>query len=208
MNGSVGIVALFGVIGLIAIAAVYRYFTERRQLASGREVLRDLLTRQGEQLVFSRQVAVSTCGKWCRLRLKLNAESGDATRRALSETYAMVLGTPYTLAISDASGKLLFQEDSSLGRFVGYLCTMGGKSNWSLLKTRYSYRHEGIVTLLEFRPHKTGTYEISLEIQVRAEKETPRASGYWEVLNAELSLREDVEPLSKTVTYPHTRVEL
>jgi hypothetical protein len=62
--------------------------------------------------------------------------------------------------------------------------------------------------LLEFLPGHAGLYRILLKIQSRIEDEALGSSSYWEVLEAELTLMEDVIPLSKIVKYPHKRVQL
>jgi hypothetical protein len=38
MNNTTGLIVLSGVLGTLVLLAVYRYFTQRRQLASGRSV--------------------------------------------------------------------------------------------------------------------------------------------------------------------------
>ena len=67
---------------------------------------------------------------------------------------------------------------------------------------------EGQVTLLEFMPRQAGVYRIQLNIQSRVKDKAPGSSSYYEVLEAELTLKGDVIPLSKIVKYPHKRVHI
>lgn len=75
-----------------------------------------------------------------------------------------------------------------------------------MLSERGRGTQEGTITLLEFLPWKAGTYRILLEIQSRMGDKAPGSSSSWEVLEAELSVKENIIPLSKTVQYPHKRV--
>jgi hypothetical protein len=210
MSGSTGLIVVFGVVGLLLLLTAYRFVTQRRQLSSGREICEVRLVRQRQKLAVTRQVAVSTGGMWCRLLLTLRAEGAYAVRQTpkyFSERRALVVGTPYTLAITDISGKVLHREEDTLGRFVAFLWGEGGGLE-TPLSERSSMSHEGTVTLLEFLPQQNGSYGITLEIQTRAEDEAPGSSSFWEILEAKLTVMEGVEPLSKIVKYPHQRVEL
>jgi hypothetical protein len=119
----------------------------------------------------------------------------------------MLAGTPYTLAIAGRSGDVLHREKDTLARFVSWL---GSRSrDWtSLSHERSSWTHRGRVTVLEFVPREAGLHQIALEIEARAETAIEWSSSSCEVLEAELTVAEGVEPLSRFVKYPHRRVQL
>jgi hypothetical protein len=210
MNTSIGIMMMFGVIGLILVVAAHRYAIQRRQLSSGRNIGCFFPHMQDGQYVFDNPVTITTGGKWCRLLLKFKAQGAyriDMTPKYFFKRVALAIGTPYTLTISDASGCVLYREEDKLTRFLAWLGGRGGSTE-TLFSQRGRGTQEGRIALLEFLPGHAGLYRILLKIQSRVEDEAPGSSSYWEVLEAELTLMEDVIPLSRIVKYPHKRVQL
>jgi hypothetical protein len=208
MDESVGLMVALGVVGLLAMIAVYRFVTQRKQLSSGRTVGRLLPQKHDGKIVFEDRMTITTGGKWCRLLLTL--KSADASRIQYSPKYffekvALLVGTPYALTIRDARNRVVHTEAGSLGRFVAWLGSRH-RGRGTLWSERFSGSHQGTVTLLEFLPKDAGPYSFSLHITEKAEAEYPGSASTWEVLEAELTAMEDVIPLSTTVRYPHQRV--
>jgi hypothetical protein len=208
MDESMGLVVILGVVGLLAIVGAYRFVTQRKQLSSGRTVGRLFPQRHDGNCVFEDRITISTGGKWCRLSLTL--KSADVHRMQYSPKYffekvALLVGTPYTLTIKDARNRVVHTEAGSLGRFVPWLGSRH-RGRGTLWGERSSGTHQGTVTLLEFLPKDAGPYSFSLHITEKVEAEYPGSASTWEVLEAELTAREDVIPLSTTVRYPHQRV--
>lgn len=210
MSESMGMIVVFGVVGLLVLLAAYRFMAQRRQLSSGREVGRFRPTKKDGKMIFDHQVVISEGGTWCRLLLSFKAQGGhhiDQSPQYMLKRVTLIVGTSYILAITDALGRILYGEKNTLDRFVAWL---GGRqeSTGTMLSEQGSGTHEGTVTFLEFLPQETGRYWISLEIQTREERRVPGSWSFWEVLQAELVVMEGVEPLSQTVKYPHARVVL
>lgn len=207
MSDAAGLATLLGIFGLLALMVVHRLIAQRRLLSSGRKLCAARLVRDGGKLVFAQQVTFSTVGEWCRLLLALRAEGKhEMRRRPFRRKVAFAVGTPYTLTITDPSGEAVYREQSSLATFASSLRS----SDWgagSVLREWSSSTCRGRLTLLEFMPRRIGTHEIALQIQVRADEEAPGSSSYWEVLEAELTVTEGVEPLSK-IAKTHRRVQL
>lgn len=210
MNNSMGLLIVFGVIGFLVLVAAYRLMIQRRQLSTGRELGRFQPVCRDGKLVFDQRLNISEGGRWCRLMLQLTAQTAyqiNQTPRHLFKRVALVIGTPYILTISDALGQELYREENTLARFVAWLGSIGGETT-TLVSERGQATLKGQVTFLEFLPSRAGTYRIVLEIQTRIEDQAPGSSSHWEVLEAGLVASEGVEPLSKTVKYPHRRAEL
>lgn len=210
ISTSIGIILVFGFISILLIAAGFRFVIQRRQLSSGREIGRFILQKKDGKLVFDHLVTITTRGKWCRLLLRFKSET--AYEISLSWKYflkraALVIGTPYKLTISEGSRGVLYREEDELTRFLAFV---GGRrgSTETLFSDRGRGFQEGRVIFLEFLPREAGLYRILLEIQSRVEDKAQGSSSYWEVIEAELSVKEDVIPLSKIVKYPHKRVQI
>ncbi len=210
MDTFIGIMVVSGVLSLLVIVAVYRFFTQRRQLSSGRNIGRFFPQRQEGKFVFENKMTITTGGRWCRLLLTL--KSAEANKIQYSPKYffekvALLVGSPYTLTLRDAQNRVVHTETGSLGPFVTWLSSRDRRTG-NMLSERSSGSHWGTVTLLEFLPKEAGPYLLSLEIKDKVEAEYPGSSSTWEVLDVELSAMEDVMPLSKTVSYPHNRVRI
>jgi hypothetical protein len=200
---------LWGFVALLLAVALYRYLIQRRQLASGREVGRFGPRRQEGRLLFACRLNVTAAGKWCRLLLTL--KSSEAHRRSQApkfffEKVAFVVGTPYQLTLKDAAQRVVHEEHGSLEPFVirlksrrrGLAAVSGERSRGG---------REGTVTLLEFRPRQAGVYHLALAITQKVEAAYPGSTSRFEVQEAELAFKEDVIPLSRSVHYPHRRVQ-
>jgi len=208
MEESLKFTILWGVVAILLLVALYRFLTQRRQLASGQTVGRYFPRREAGALVFECRLNVTAPGRWCRLLLTL--KSSEAHRQSHApkfffEKVAFVVGAPYTLTIQDAGARVVHAEQGSLEAFVIRLksrqrgmATIGG--------ARSHGRREGTVTLLEFLPHRTGAYHLTLAITARVEAAYPGSTSRYEVQEAELVLRENVIPLSRSVHYPHQRI--
>jgi hypothetical protein len=209
MDDALGFKVLWGVVALLLIVAFYRFITQRRQLASGREIGRFGPRRQEGALIFDSRLNVTTAGKWCRLLLTL--KSSEAHRQSHApkfffEKVAFVVGSPYTLTIKDAQQRVVHAEQGALEPFVIRL--KGRHRGWATFGGEDSRgRREGTVTLLEFLPCKAGVYYLTLHITEKVEAAYPGSASVYEVQEAELAAMEDVIPLSKTVHYPHQRVQ-
>ncbi|MDA8126313.1 MAG: hypothetical protein M0009_14135 [Deltaproteobacteria bacterium] len=211
MNTATGIVVIFGIMGMLLIAAACRFAMQRKQLSSGRNIGRFPLHREDEgNYVFNDLVTITGQKKWCRLLLSFKLQGTyqiDMTPRYFFKPAALVMGTPFILTISDAAGRVLYREEDTLARFLAWLGGRGG-SRGTFFSEQGRGIHEGRITLLEFLPGHSGLYRISLNMQSRVEGKAPGASSYCELLEAELTVKEDVIPLSKTVKYPHKRVHI
>lgn len=199
---------VFGIIGILLVVALCRFVIQRRQLSSGRNIGRFPLHKEDGKYVFNNLVTITAGDKWCRLLLRFKTQGAyqiDMTPRYFFKRVALVIGTPYTLTISDTSGSVLYREEDTLARFLAWLGGRGGSTE-TLFSERGRGTQEGRITLLEFLPRQAGLYRILLNIQSRVEDKAPGSSSYYEVLEAELTLKEDVMPLSKIVKYPHKRV--
>lgn len=210
INTSIGIILLFGFIGILLLAGGYRFVIQRRQLSSGREIGRFVPQKKDGVLVFDHLITITTGGKWCRLLFKFKSETAyeiNMRWKYFLKRVALVIGTPYTLTISDGSHRVLYREEGSLSRFLAFVGGRGGNTE-TLFSDRGRGSQEGRVALLEFLPRQAGSYRILLQIKSRVEDEAPGSSSYWEVIEAELAVKEDVIPLSKIVKYPHKRVHI
>jgi hypothetical protein len=207
---SIEIILLFGVIGVLLAAAACRFVIQRRQLLSGREIGCFVPQKKDGTLVFDHLITITAGGKWCRLLLKFKSETAyefSQRWKYFLKRVALVTGTPYTLTILDGSHRVLYREEDNLSRFLPFVGGRGGST-----ETPFSDRgrgsQEGKITFLEFMPSQAGSYRILLEIQSRVEDEAPGSWSYWEVIEAELSVKEDVIPMSTIVKYPHKRIHI
>lgn len=206
----IGLMVIVGVISLLLIVAVYRLVTQRMQLSSGRNIGRFFPKKEDGKYVFDNLITITTRGKWCRLLLTL--ESAEASKIRHSPKYffekvVLLVGTPFTLILRDNKKQVVYTETRTLEPFVTWLESRLSKTG-TMLSERSMGRHWGTFTLLEFLPQKAGQYYISLEITEKVAAGNPRSSSTWEVLEVELSVMEDVIPLSETVSYPHRRVQI
>jgi hypothetical protein len=209
-NTSTGITLFFGFIGILLFAAGCRYVIQRRQLSSGREIGSFVPQKKDGELVFDHLITIATGGKWCRLLLTFKSEAASEISlrwKYFRKRAALVTGTPYTLTISDGSRRVLYREEDKLSRFLAFVGGRGVGTD-TLFSDRGRGSLEGRITLLEFFPRQAGSYRILLQIQSRLEDKAPGSSSYWEVIEAELTLKEDIIPLSKTAKYPHKRVQI
>lgn len=188
--------------------AVYRFFTQRRQLSSGRPIGRFFPERQQGKFVFENPITVTSGRQWCRLLLTLKSAEDykiNKSPRYFFEKVALLVGTAYTLTLKDRQNRVVHTETGSLEPFI--IC-LGSRDHTT--ETMWSERsrgsHEGTVTLLEFLPQEAGSYWLSLHITEKVAAEYPGSSSSWEMLKVELTARESVIPLSETVSYPHQRV--
>jgi len=203
-----GLSVTLGVLVLLGVLAARGYVVQRRQLSSGRKLCVVRLLRDGPGLAATALVSISAVGQWCRVLLALRIQGEHQERsRPLGGEVGMVVGTPYDLTLANRAGDVLVHEAGTLARFAA---RMGGSSSsWSLLsRERSSWTHHGTVALLEFVPRQAGVHRIALRVDVRAEVQTRWSRSWCEVLEAELSVAEGVEPLSRSARYPHRRVEL
>jgi hypothetical protein len=210
MNTSIGIILMFGFIGTLLFAAGCRFVIQRRQLLSGREIGCFVLQKKDGKFVYDHLITITTGGRWCRILLKIKSETAYEISyrwKYFLKRVALVIGTPYTLTISDGSHRVLYREEDKLTRFLGWLGGRGGSTE-TLFSDRGRGTQEGKITFLEFLPRQAGKYRILLEIQSRVEDKAPGSSSYWEIIEAELNVKEDVIPLSSIVKYPHNRVQL
>jgi len=203
MNTATGIMMMFGIIVILLIVAACRFVIQRRQLSSGRNIGCFTLHKEDGKYVFNNPVTITAGGKWCRLLLRFKTSGAyqiDMTPRYFFKHVALVIGTPFTLIIYDSSGRVLYREEDNLARFLAWMGGRGGSTE-TLLSERGRGTQEGSVALLEFMPGQAGSYRILLNIEARVEDRAPGSSSYYEVLEAELTLKEDVIPLSKIVKY-------
>ncbi len=210
MNTSVGIILVFGAVGLFVVIALYRFISQRRQLSSGRNIGRFFPKKRDGKYVFDNPITVLTGGKWHRLLLTIksvNAHRIDYSPKYFFEKVALLAGTPYTLTLKDGKNKVIYTETGSLESFVNWLWSRQNEIE-TMLSDTFHGEHWGTFTILEFLPEKAGQYLISLEITAKDKFGHPGSSSTWEVLEAELSAMEDVTPLSKTVSYPHKRIRV
>lgn len=210
MDQSTGMMIVLGVMGLLMVLALYRFFTQRRQLSSGRPIGRFFPEKRDGEFVFENPISVTSGGQWCRLLLTLKSDESsqvDQSPRYFLEKVALLVGTPYSLSLKDAAGHIAHQDAGSLAPFITWLGSRH-HTKANLFRERSHGSHEGTVPLLEFLPEKAGQYWLSLRIREKATAEYLGSSSSWEVLKAELAVREAVIPLSKTVSYPHRRVRV
>ncbi|MHC1729500.1 MAG: hypothetical protein AB9866_26435 [Syntrophobacteraceae bacterium] len=210
MGESLGIMAVLAVVGLLAILALYRYVTQRRQMSSGRTIGRYSPEIHDGKFIFENRIAITTGGKWCRLTLTLESAETYSTQysaRHFFEKTALLVGTPYTLTLRDARSRVVHSETGSLEPFVTLL---GSRSHGTetVLSERTGGSSRGTFTLLEFLPGEAGQYLLSLQITAKVETAYPGSSSTWEVLDVQLAAVEGVVPLSGTVSYPHQRVRI
>lgn len=210
MDESSGLMVILGIVGLLVVLAVYRYFSQRRQLSSGRPIGRFFPERRDGEFVFENPITVTSGGRWCRLLLTLKSDETSQVQKSpryFFEKVALLIGTSYTLSLSDADRRVIHTEAGSLKPFVIWLGSRH-RTMETLLSNRSHGSHEGTVPLLEFLPEKAGQYWFSHRIKKKVAAEYPGSSSTWKVLTAELSAREGVIPLSKTVSYPHRRIRV
>jgi hypothetical protein len=210
MDKSIGIMVVLGVVGLLGLLAIYRFFTQRRQLSSGRSIGRFFPDRRDGKFVFENPINVTTGGQWCRLLLTLKSVEEDQINKSprhFFEKVALLVGTPYKLSLKDGKNRVVHTETGSLGPFISWLGSRQHTTE-TLFRERSQGSHEGTVTLLEFLPQEAGSYWLSLQITEKVAAEYLGSSSTWEVLKVELSVREGVIPLSETVSYPHRRVHI
>ncbi len=210
INTSIGIILLFGFIGILLSAGGYRFVIQRRQLSSGREIGRFVPQKKDGVLVFDHLITITTGGEWCRLLLKIKSETAyeiNMRWKFFLKRVALVIGTPYSLTISDSSCRALYREEGNLSRFLAFIGGRGGNTE-TLFSDRGRGSQEGVFALLEFLPRQAGSYRILLQINSRVEDAAPGSSSYWEMIEAELTVKEDVIPLSRIVKYPHKRIQI
>jgi len=160
--------------------------------------------------VFENPISVTSVGQWCRVLLSLESNEASQMNQSLryfGEKVALLVGTPYSLILSDAERRELHTETGTLEPFITWLGSRHRMKEPLFLEQSHG-RHEGTITLLEFLPEKAGQYWLSLRIREKVTLEYTGSSSSWEVLKAELVVRESVIPLSKTVSYPHQRVRV
>lgn len=210
MDESIRNILVLGATSLLMLVAVYRFISQRKQLSSGRILGTFLPQQQNGKFIFENRIAVSTRARWCRVLLTLKSAEANSIHypsKSFFEKVAFLVGTPYTLILKDPKDRVVHTEARTLEPFVAWLGShqSGGET---LLGEHSTGSHEGTVTLLEFLPQEAGQYTLSLHITQKVEAAYPGSSSMWEVLEAKLTVLEDVVPLSKTVSYPHQRVRM
>lgn len=210
MDKTMGIMAVMVVIGLLLVLAVYRFFSQRRQLSSGRTIGRFFPEKRDGEFVFENPITVTSGGQWCRLLLTLKSDETSQVQKSpryFFEKVALLVGIHYTLTLKDGKNRVVHTETGSLESFITWLGSRH-RTMETFFRERSQGSHEGTVTLLEFLPEKAGQYWLSLRIKEKVAAEYPGSSASWEVLKVEISAREAVIPLSKNVSYPHRRVRV
>jgi len=201
---------LSGFVGLFVVLVICRFFSQRRQLASGRPVGHFFPERRDGEFMFENAINITAGGEWHRFFLTLKSAEDHQINQSpqyFLEQVALLVGTPYTLTLSDVEHRVLHTETGTLEPFIAWLGSRY-RTKETLFQEQAHGSHEGTVTLLEFLPEKAGQYWLSLQIKEKVAAEYPASSSSWEVLKVELAVREAVIPLSKTVSYPHQRVRV
>lgn len=210
MDSTIGTIITFTVIGILLFAAGYRYGVQKRQLRSGRKIAEFAFYKKNEKLVFDHVVSINSGKRWCRLLFRFKAETAyqiDTRVRYLRKPVAMMIGTRYAVTISDAGRRVLYREEDKLTRFMSW-ATCKSRGVETMFGEQGTATQEGTVCLLDFLPRQSGSHRILCEVDRRIDGQAEGSSSYWELLEAELIVMEDVVPLSKIVKYPHNRIQL
>jgi hypothetical protein len=202
-----GIIAVIGVVLLIAGIACYQYRRQQRSMSSGRLIGHYIAERTDDSFYFNCKVAVTEGMKWCRLILDIKSESSFEYRSLLFKEIKIAVGVPFTVSISDAKGDKLYDDKGTLAPFISWLAGRGGSSE-SFFKESGKGSQYGTFTLLEFLPSVAGNYEISLRMDAYNRTSTDISQSLWELREAEIKIMEDITPLSRTIKYPHKRIRL
>jgi hypothetical protein len=213
MDGGVGqltaLAVFVGILGVLGGSMLYRYRVQRRQLASGRRLCAVRLLRDGSKLVATPRLSVARSGQLCRLVLAARITGEDEERSRPYRADILRARLPYTLTVSDRTGRVLYQESGFLDRFSMWFWTRSsGWKAWSRERSRWT--DQGKAVILDFVPRQAGVHQVTLEIQARAEAQNQRSRSWCEALEAELFAAEGAEPFSRRVrrAYPHKTVEL
>lgn len=205
-----GIFAGFGFAGTLLIMAVWRLVVQRKQLSSGRSIGCFTPNSKNGKFLFENHITIAAGGVWCRLTLRFKARMCYQINRAPKYFFkrpSLAIGSPYTIALFDKVDRLLYREEDTLAHFLPW--TGGGEHiTETLFGEKVKGTQEGRITLLEFLPKQAGPYKVVLEMESLAEGQSPSSSSRWEVLEAELTVSENVIPLSKMIKYPHHRIHI
>lgn len=210
LNEWMWITITVSITGLLVLAGVYRFLSQRRQLSSGRIIGRFYPQQQDGKFIFNDSIIISTGGIWCRMLLTLKSREVNKINfspRNFFEKVTVFVGSPYMLTLKDSRNRVVHTEERSLEPFMAWLGSH--RNSIESMSGEYSTGgHQGTVTILEFKPEDAGRYSLSLQITDKLEAESQRSSSMWEILEVELTVVEDVIPLSRTVNYPHQRVNI
>lgn len=202
-----GIIAVIGVVLLIASIAIYQYSNQRGSMTSGRLIGHYIAEKTGDSFYFKCKIYVTEGMKWCRLILDIKSESSFEYRSLSFKEVKVAVGVPFTVSINSAGGNKLYEDKGTLAPFISWLAGKGGSSE-SFFKESVKGSQYGAFTLLEFLPSAAGHYEISLRMDAQNRTGTEISKSLWELREAQMKIMEDVAPLSKTVKYPHKRIHL
>ena len=159
ISTSLGIILVFGFIGILLFAAGFRFVIQRRQLLSGREIGHFSVRKKDGKFVFDHPITITTEGKWCRLLLTFKSKMAyefSLRWKHFFRRVTLATGTSYTLTISDGSRRVLYRDEGKLSRFLAFVGARGGDSQ-TLFSYRGSESQEGSITFLEFLPrHRPG----------------------------------------------------
>lgn len=202
-----GIIALIGVVLLIAGIAVYQYRRQQRSMSSGRLIGHYIAERTDDSFYFNCKASVTEGMKWCRLILDIKSESSFEYSSLPFKEVKIAVGVPFTISIRDAGGNNLYEDKGTLAPFLSWLAGRG-ESGEGFFKESGRGSQYGAFTLLEFLPSVAGHYEISLRMDAQNRTGTDISKSRWELREAEMKIMEAVAPLSKTIKYPHKRIRL
>ncbi len=105
------------VMGLMVVLSVCRFFNRSRQMSSSRSLGHFSPERKDGQIVFETPITVTSSRQWRRLLLTLKSTAADQINKSpryFLEKVALLVGTPYTLTLSDAEHRVLHAETGTL----------------------------------------------------------------------------------------------
>lgn len=206
-NSDLGIIALTGVMLLIAGIAFYQYRRQQRSLASGRLIGHYIAERTDDSFYFNCRASVTEGMRWCRLILEIKSESSFEYSPVLFKEIKIAVGVPFAISIRDAGGNRLYEDKGTLAPFMSWLAGKGASGEGFFKESGKGSQH-GAFTLLEFLPSVAGHYDISLRMDALNRTSTDISKSQWELREAGMKIMEDVSALPGTVSYPHKRVRL
>ena len=198
MDWRSGILILF----LKVMVVVSGFLKPKREISSGREVIRFEGNKKNGRIKISGSFEITTFQKWCRIELLFR----------FSETvkwyeYEPSLGfqfNNYRLSIVDHRGNCLFNEDRSFMEFISLFKTA---YTGRLFLGRYTATHRGNVAIIDFIPPCPGRYELDFDLVADEDFSEPGHKRMTSFQELTLYVREGVESMEGT-EYPHTRVDL
>lgn len=174
------------------------------QLSSGEEIGRLQPYTDGIMKKLEGEIDVKQPDLWYRMLMLIDMEEIiEGRTHSFPEKYNY-----YSIAISNERGRTVYKESGTLRPFVLNLRHAHRKEPSGVRRERNIFSRMGQVIFLEFAPQAPGRYQIECEFQGVLEAKSEKFNFRSVINNLEITIMEDIIPISNRGEHHHKIVKL